>query len=295
VEDRHVGLDVLWRAVNAFWSGAVIGPVGKVPVISRPERVIVVFARGPADRNGRAPGSTARPAARLHSRLLERALRTAAAVVDAAVHLVTTGPLPLAEEMARRSVPARRLVVRAQQGDSPQARLQDAVHGAFLAGAHRAVVIGVDSPELRPAHLRLALDALDGDGARAVLGPARDGGYYLLGLSRFSATPFADMRFGAADVLVRTTASLAGDGFMLTSLEPLHDLDDRQALVSLALRLRWRSHTASDLLPLVLALLSTPVAPLTVAPMPSVACAIRGVSARGPPSRSLPVSSCVTL
>ncbi len=256
--------------------------------------VIVVFARGPGDRSGRDFDAARRPAARLHRRLLERTLRTAAAVAHATVHLVTTGPLPLAEELAGRCVPSARLVVRAQHGETAQARLEDAVRGAFLDGARRAVVIGADSPELRPRHLRQAFTALDSGGARAVLGPARDGGYYLLGLSRFSAAPFADMRFGSADVLARTTSALTGDGFALTSLEPLHDLDDRRALLGLAQRLRRRSHTASDLLPLVLATLAAPSVPLAVVRPPSQPGTLRIVAARGPPSRSLPVSS-VTL
>ncbi|HEU0078310.1 MAG TPA: TIGR04282 family arsenosugar biosynthesis glycosyltransferase, partial [Longimicrobiaceae bacterium] len=61
-------------------------------------------------------------------------------------------------------------------------RMRDAFARAFADGAECVVIVGSDLPELTAALLRRAFDALDAH--PAVLGPARDGGYYLLGLRR---------------------------------------------------------------------------------------------------------------
>jgi uncharacterized protein len=67
-----------------------------------------------------------------------------------------------------------------QNGPDLGARQRDAFHRSFVDGAERVVLIGSDSPTLPEGHLNAAFDDLrDGPG---VLGPARAGGYYLIGL-----------------------------------------------------------------------------------------------------------------
>src|SRR5262249_12706325 len=162
---------------------------------------------------------------RLHAHLFERAIAAATQVADAHLSIVTTGDLDEVRRVALSHVPEHRLTVRAQRGSNAGERLLDAVRGEFVAGPDRVVVIGSDTPELEAEHLHRAVAALDGrDGDRAVMGPSRDGGYYLLGLSRFSAAPFCEIRFGSHDVGAITRGALERDGFAVSTLEELADL-----------------------------------------------------------------------
>jgi rSAM/selenodomain-associated transferase 1 len=88
-------------------------------------------------------------------------------------------------------------------------------------GAERTVLIGTDSPTLPTAHVEQAFLALaDHD---VVLGPAADGGYYLIGLARRLPTIFDGIAWGSATVLTETVARL-GD-WRCTQLPTWYDVD----------------------------------------------------------------------
>ena len=98
--------------------------------------------------------------------------------------------------------------------------------GAKLARAAEptpVLFVGADAPDLRPDHLVQAADAL----ARApvVIGPAEDGGYWLLGLARPVPELFADMPWGTSSVYAETVARLDAMGLDPALLETLADLD----------------------------------------------------------------------
>jgi len=101
-----------------------------------------------------------------------------------------------------------------------------------LADAGHVILLGTDSPELSPHLIRRASDALAG-GRDAVLGPALDGGYVLLGLSRLREGLFRDMSWGTERVLEETRRRLAQLGFSWEELPSCGDLDRRQDLVRL--------------------------------------------------------------
>ena len=101
--------------------------------------------------------------------------------------------------------------------------------GERLANAWQGacVVIGTDCPGLRAEHLRAAAAALSaGD---AVLGPCRDGGYYLLGLRRPHPSVF-EVDWSTERVLAQTRERFQTLGWRYASLETLWDVDDLQAL-----------------------------------------------------------------
>ncbi len=111
-------------------------------------------------------------------------------------------------------------------GDLGQ-RLARALKEAFAAGFERAAVLGTDCPEATDVQLLQGLEALRS--ASAVIGPAEDGGYWLLGLERAAAghlaTLFADIEWGTDRVAEVTRARLAAAGLELTELETLADVD----------------------------------------------------------------------
>jgi hypothetical protein len=97
-----------------------------------------------------------------------------------------------------------------------------------------ALVIGTDCPALEPTHLRAAADALR-DGADAVIIPAEDGGYVLIGLRRPQPRLFADMQWGTETVLAQTRRRAAEIGLAVRELAPLWDVDVPEDLD----RMRW--------------------------------------------------------
>jgi hypothetical protein len=94
---------------------------------------------------------------------------------------------------------------------------------AFQRGAKSVVAIGTDCPAITELHLRSAFDALsDSD---LVLGPARDGGYYLIGLNRLYESVFEAVPWGTPLVLERTLALAAEKSIRFHLLPMLSDVD----------------------------------------------------------------------
>lgn len=115
------------------------------------------------------------------------------------------------------------------------ARLIAAFDRAFRAGASKVVVIGSDCPDLPPEILNQAFACLDE--AQAVLGPAADGGYYLVALRAPIPHLFTKMEWSGAEVLSHTLERLRlrGDSFQLLPLRS--DIDTFGDFKSLARRL----------------------------------------------------------
>jgi rSAM/selenodomain-associated transferase 1 len=139
-------------------------------------------------------------AARLHARMIEDTLRVA---VRAGFERVELHCAPHARH-ATFSALARRysLTLRAQGRGDLGTRMQRAFERA-LRTARVVVLIGTDCPVLRVADLRAAARALQG-GADAVLSPAEDGGYALIGLRRTSPRLFSGIEWGSDSVLAQT-------------------------------------------------------------------------------------------
>ena len=85
------------------------------------------------------------------------------------------------------------------------------------------IFLGADCPDLRPEHLRRAVAALDEN--EVVLGPASDGGYWLIGLARRHDYLFDDMPWGGELVLTATLARLRERGIEPLLLDELADCD----------------------------------------------------------------------
>jgi rSAM/selenodomain-associated transferase 2/rSAM/selenodomain-associated transferase 1 len=102
-------------------------------------------------------------------------------------------------------------------------RLQWAFERAFRGGASRVLAIGADVPGITPQLLRDALDALATHDV--VLGPALDGGYYLIGMTRPHPELFAEMTWGTERVCDQTRAAIQRLGLFYYELSALNDMD----------------------------------------------------------------------
>jgi rSAM/selenodomain-associated transferase 2/rSAM/selenodomain-associated transferase 1 len=111
-----------------------------------------------------------------------------------------------------------------QSGDDLGERMSAAWRQLFRAGYARVILIGSDLPSLPPSRLADADRALQ-RGADLVLGPAEDGGYYLVGLSRPTTSIFTGIAWGGPDVLRQTLARAAAAGLRAATIGAWYDID----------------------------------------------------------------------
>ncbi|MEM9300826.1 MAG: TIGR04282 family arsenosugar biosynthesis glycosyltransferase [Pseudomonadota bacterium] len=182
--------------------------------------IISVFARMP--RRGHvktrlAAGIGDVRALRFHRAATRRTWATVAARPDARGVLWVDGGLwhPLFASIP----PAQR---RRQAPGDLGSRMREAL-GWGLGRSDRSLVIGTDCPLLRPSHLAAASKALAT--RDVVIGPAEDGGYYLLGLRRPAPALFRGVAWGTAEVLAQTLRRAGRAGLTVTLLDPLPDVD----------------------------------------------------------------------
>ncbi|MEM1449059.1 MAG: TIGR04282 family arsenosugar biosynthesis glycosyltransferase [Planctomycetota bacterium] len=111
-------------------------------------------------------------------------------------------------------------------------RMRAAARAAFEDGAGRVVLIGTDAPHVPPTRIREAFDALDE--VDVCLGPATDGGYYLIGLAADRSAPFEDVPWSTDEVLQVTRQRCRAAGLSVAELAAETDLDDLAAVREVA-------------------------------------------------------------
>jgi rSAM/selenodomain-associated transferase 1 len=119
-----------------------------------------------------------------------------------------------------------------QEGPDLGARMHSFLAGEFAEGAGRVVVIGSDSPTLDPSHVVSAFLCLEHKDV--VLGPATDGGYYLVGARVPVPELFHDIPWSTPAVLARSVAALRASGHSLALLPPWYDVDTPESWDMLA-------------------------------------------------------------
>jgi rSAM/selenodomain-associated transferase 1 len=112
----------------------------------------------------------------------------------------------------------------------------------LLAGGHDCVLlVNGDSPTLPPSLLVQAIDVLRQPGDRMVLGPASDGGYYLIGLKHVHRHVFTGVQWGTDTVARRTLDRAAEIELEAVLLPEWYDIDDVETLGWLREELAGRS------------------------------------------------------
>jgi rSAM/selenodomain-associated transferase 1 len=120
-----------------------------------------------------------------------------------------------------------------QRGRTFGDRLLHTTEDLFSLGYDSVCLIDSDSPTLPAAFLRAAVSALARSGDRVVLGPARDGGYYLIGLKTTQPHLFEDIDWSTSRVLRQTIARAKEINLPVIALPEWFDVDDAQGLQQL--------------------------------------------------------------
>ena len=123
-----------------------------------------------------------------------------------------------------------------QQGDDFGTRLGAAMELAVKEAGGSALLTGADSPEISATLLERAFRSLED--YDVVLGPAIDGGYYLIGMRAYHPTLFLGINWSTETVAAETEAAAHALGLTTTRLEELSDLDYLEDLRNLADRRR---------------------------------------------------------
>jgi len=185
---------------------------------------IAVFAKAPipgAVKTRLIPALGADGAATLHRTLVERALKCAVAADIGPVELWCA---PDERDPFFHACRDRFGVRLACQREGDLGTRMRAAFDAMLAEGGRALLIGSDIPAMTLAYVRGADKAL-ADGSEVVIGPAEDGGYVLIGLSKVVPELFEGIDWGGPGVLQATRLRIERLGWRHLELPVLWDVD----------------------------------------------------------------------
>lgn len=184
---------------------------------------MVVFARAP--RLGQvktrlAAGVGDELALAIYRRLGECAIGAAGAVAGCHVEVRFT-PQDGREDVA--SWLGRELLLRPQADGDLGVRMHAAIEEAVAEGAEAVVIIGTDCPALTATTIARAFEELAH--VDVVLGPALDGGYYLIAMRQAHAAVFLDIPWSTPETLARTVAAANTAGLRVGLLGAHPDID----------------------------------------------------------------------
>ncbi len=199
---------------------------------------LVIFAKAPIAgqvKTRLCPPLTHDEAATLHGSfvldMLERTKAGAAKLklpIDRYLACAPSSTLVFFQIMEER----QRVKLIDQVGDDLGARMQQAFAALFAKGYRKVIVVGTDIPSLPLDHYQQALALLDTHDV--VLGPAMDGGYYLIGLTQPRPELFTGIAWSTDRVRAATQEKAASLSLKTTLLPPWRDvdtIDDLRALI----------------------------------------------------------------
>ena len=113
-----------------------------------------------------------------------------------------------------------------QEGQDLGERMANAFARSFESGMEKVVLIGTDCPTLQSNHLNEAFEALNH--SDLVVGPATDGGYYLIGMNRRADYLFEGITWSTSQVLSQTLNVASQHGLTTTLLHEQDDIDTQE-------------------------------------------------------------------
>lgn len=182
---------------------------------------LIIFVKAPRPggvKTRLAQALGAETACAIYRRLVDRLVRNVAGVPCVALWF---SPDDARQEVSVWAQPGWSLHPQGE-GDLGH-RLAHAFKCGFAGGAQRLVIIGSDCPDVMPADVAEAFEALLAHDV--VLGPAQDGGYWLIGLKQMQPELFLEIAWSTAKVLAQTLDKARSQGLTVRLLRTLADVD----------------------------------------------------------------------
>lgn len=118
-----------------------------------------------------------------------------------------------------------------QKGVDLGERMSNAFLSLFQKGYKKVIIIGTDCPEIKTADIKDAFLALEKK--EVCIGPALDGGYYLLGMCQFYGALFQNMPWSSSEVSKKTLEILNRDQISYELMKMLRDIDTEEDLIAI--------------------------------------------------------------
>ncbi|RED46842.1 hypothetical protein DFQ10_101618 [Winogradskyella eximia] len=117
-----------------------------------------------------------------------------------------------------------------QHGADLGERMLNAFKDGFDAGYNNIVLIGSDLPDIHSTHIKNGLEALNT--SEVVFGPAEDGGYYLVGMSKLNTEIFTNKPWSQPNLFQLTLQELQSNQISVGILDTLNDIDTYEDLIA---------------------------------------------------------------
>lgn len=177
-------------------------------------------------RLARAIGHKA--AAALYRKLAEKNFRVLQSLGNPQFEICVMFDPPEAEPQIKAWLKGKNCSYFAQRGGDLGERLANAFQSAFEVGAGKAMAIGSDTLDFKTQYVEKASELLESK--EIVIGPAKDGGYYLVGLSLPEFFVFKDIPWSTSEVLATTLKRVQERRLIWKLLPELEDLDELEDL-----------------------------------------------------------------
>jgi len=186
---------------------------------------LVIFARVPepgAVKSRLGELFTPAESSELHAAMVEDVAARACEAASSLASVSLAWSHPPGAAAGAAELPAEMPVEVQPRGDLGE-RMAMTIQEKLRSGARSALILGSDAPTLPADHIVSALGALGK--TDVVLGPARDGGYYLIGMSHLHLGLFRNMRWGTPEVLAVTRQRIKHAGLRCVETGEWWDVD----------------------------------------------------------------------
>jgi uncharacterized protein len=202
-------------------------------------RTLLVFAKTPKPGKVKTrllAAVSAEVAAALHKACIADTLRLVRKMRGCDVIVFAAGGTGYFRELVKKQKGGARVRVLPQRGADLGARMESAFRKCFAMGYREVVVIGTDTPWMGAQQVRKAFAELKVNDV--VIGPAEDGGYYLLGMRRFAPGIFRGIPWSTERVLELTLKVIVKGKLRGKLLRRDFDLDRPEDLRAAATKLK---------------------------------------------------------
>lgn len=150
-------------------------------------------------------------------------------------------------DRVKKILPTKTIII-PQRGKDLGHRLANIFSNLFHIGYKKIAIIGTDSPDLPINYIERSFTKLSGD-TKLVLGPAEDGGYYLIAMSMKHEEIFKDIPWSTGTVFQKTIKKAKSAGLKVVILPKWYDVDDIDSLKVLKDNLKiWPVAAKTDVL-----------------------------------------------